>query len=93
MILKALNINSSEQRVFNCFLQFIGSLGPDELRLLLRFITGSSIVLADSIHVTFNATSGLSHFLVAHTCSPAIELPSTYPTYPNFERDFCCTGE
>ena len=90
MILEPLNMNSAEQRVFNYFLQFIGSLSPDELRLLLRFMTGSSVVLADTIGVTFNATSGMSRFPIAHTCSPAIELPSTYSTYPDFDHDFRC---
>jgi len=90
MISEPLNMNSAEQRVFGYFLQFIGSLSPDELRLLLRFITGSSVVLAATIDVTFNATSGLARFPIAHTCSPAIELPSTYSTYPDFKHDFRC---
>ena len=59
-------------------------------RMLLCFITGSSVVLADTIDVTFNATSGLSRFPIVHTCSPAIELPLTYSTYPDFEHNFRC---
>jgi len=53
-------MNSTEQKVFDYFLQFIGSFNLDELQLLLHFITGSSVVLADTVDVTFNATSGLS---------------------------------
>lgn len=90
MVSEPLNMNSGEQRVFGYFLQFIGNLNPDELRLLLRFITGSSVVIAEKIDVAFNATSGLSCFPFAHTCSPVIELPSTYTTYPDFEHDFRC---
>ena len=47
-------------------------------------------MLVDTIDVTFNATTGLSRFPIAHTCSPAIKLPSTYTTYPDFEHDFRC---
>lgn len=90
MVLEPLNMNSAEERVFGYFLQFIGNLNPDELRLLLRFITGSSVVLAEKIDVAFNRTSGATRFPFAHTCSPVIDLPSTYATYPDFEHDFRC---
>ena len=88
MVSEPLNMNSAEERVLGYFLQFIGNLNPDELRLLLRFITGSSLVLDEKIDVAFNDTSGASRFPFAQTCSPVIVLPSTYTTYPDFEHNF-----
>ena len=88
MITEPQEMNSAEERVFGYLTQFIGSLKCDELRLFLRFVTGSSVIVPDEICVTFNAAGGLSRLPLGHTCSPTIELPSTYPTYPDFAHDF-----
>jgi len=37
-------MSSNEARVYEYFIQFIGSLDVDDLRLLMRFITGSSAI-------------------------------------------------
>ena len=80
----------NEERVFRYFMQFIGSLDLDELRLLMHFMTDSSVMLSTEIGVIFSGSTGVARLPIAHTCSPAIELPSTYATYPDFVHDFKC---
>lgn len=89
-ILEPPEMSANEERVFGYFMQFIGSLDLDELRLFMRFITGSSVMLNTGIRVIFNGSTGAARLPIAHTCSPAIELPSTYATYPDFAHDFKC---
>ena len=89
-ILKPPEMSTNEERVFGYFTQFIGSLDVDELRLLMHFITGSSVMLNTHIGVIFNGCTGAARLPIGHTCSPAIELPSTYATYPDFAHDFKC---
>jgi len=38
-------MNSNEEGVYDYFIQFIGSLDVDDLRILVRFITGSHVML------------------------------------------------
>ena len=76
----------NQARVF--LKQLIGNMGGDSLRRFLRFTTGSSVLFNNRISVTFNSLSGLAPRPIAHTCDSIIELPSTYVTYPEFEREF-----
>ena len=90
MIAEPEEMNSAQERVFGYLIQFVGSLKRDDLRLFLRYVTGSSVVIAEQICVVFNATSVLSRLPVGHTCNATIELPYTYQTYPDFVHDFRC---
>ena len=58
--------------------------------MFVRFVTGSVALVADETDVTFNGTNGLNRLPIGHTCTPTIELPSTYLTYPDFARDLTC---
>ena len=40
------------------------------------------------IQVEFNMLSGASRRPIAHTCTPSLELPSTYATYTEFVSEF-----
>ena len=82
------DMNYAEERVFGYLLSFIGSLKQNELRLFLRFVTGSSVLIAKVIKVTFNNLSGLARRPTSHTCDCQIELPVSYVTYPEFEMEF-----
>ncbi len=79
--------NKAEQRVFNFFATFIGSCHNNDLRSLLRFITGSSVILNNEISVSFNSLSGLARRPISHTCSCLIELSTSYMSYPEFEKE------
>ena len=91
-VLSSLNepneLDMNQARVFEYLKQLIGNMGGDSLRRFLRFTTGSSVLFNNRISVTFNSLSGLARRPIAHTCDSIIELPSTYVTYPEFEREF-----
>ena len=80
--------NSNEERIYGYLQQFIGGMDPDQARIFLRYVTGSSVCIARNIKVTFNSLSGLARRPIAHTCGCMLELPSTYLTYLEFLNEF-----
>ncbi|KAL5515643.1 hypothetical protein EMCRGX_G000838 [Ephydatia muelleri] len=80
-------MNSAEKRIFSYLITFVSNSRQDDLRLFLRFVTGRSVLLGESIRVSFNNTEGLARSPTAKTCSCAIELPLSYSTYPEFEQE------
>lgn len=81
-------MNSADERILSYLITFISNSKEDVLRLFLRFVTGSSVVLGESIQVSFNSTDGLARAPTTKTCSCSIELPLSYSTYPEFEQEF-----
>ena len=81
-------LTSNQSRIFGYLIQMIGSMNQDDLRALLRFITGSSVCLAKTISVSFNSLSGLARRPIAHTCDCDLELPVSYMTYLEFLSEF-----
>ena len=79
------DMNPAEERVFGYLHSFICNMKQSELRLFLRFVTGSSVLLAKKIKVSFNNLTGLARRPISHTCDCMIELPVAYTTYPEFE--------
>ena len=80
--------NECESRVFGYLQELIGNMKRDEIRRFLRFTTGSSVMIAREISVTFNSLSGFARRPIAHTCACVLELPLTYTTYLDFENEF-----
>ena len=80
--------NAGENRVYNYLLSLIGNMKQNELRLLLRFITGSAVLLDKPIKVSFNSLSGLARRPISHTCNCMLELSISYSSYPDFENEF-----
>ena len=62
-------MNSAEKRIFSYLITFVSNSRHDDLRLFLRFVTGSSVLLSESIRVLFNNTEGLAR---SPTCSEII---------------------
>ena len=52
--------NVTQARMFEYLQQYIGDMKSDELRRFLRFTTGSSVIIAEHIKVSFNALTGLA---------------------------------
>lgn len=63
-------------------------MGLDELRAFLRYVTGNCVCTAEGISVTYNGLDGFGQRLIVHTCSCALELPTTYFTYTDFVTEF-----
>ena len=80
--------NASQARIFEYLQQYIGDLKSDELQQFIRFTTGSSVIIAEHIKVSFNALTGLARRPIAHTCDCLLELPSTYQSFLEFRLEF-----
>lgn len=81
------DMNMAQTKAFSFLTTFLANASPDTLRLLLRFITGSSVMIDFPIKVLFNTITGLGRRVIAHTCDCTIELPSSYETYPEFQQE------
>ena len=60
---------------------------PEELRLFMRFITGSCVCTTSKIDITFNSLAGFARRPIAHTCNCTLEIPTTYINY-DFHSEF-----
>lgn len=54
------DMNFAEDRVFRYLLTFVGSAKIDQLRFVLRFVTGSSVLIDEHITISFNNLTGLA---------------------------------
>lgn len=81
-------MNCAQKRVFSYLMSFIGNMKRDDLRLFLRFVTGSSVMLAQKINVSFNNITGIARRPISHTCDCGLELSIAYSTFPEFEQEF-----
>ena len=73
--------NESEKQSFEFLKHFIKSLDQSSLKGLLKFVTGSDVVLKDEISDAFYVVNGLARRPIAHTCRPLLEVPCTYQAY------------
>lgn len=81
-------MNPAEDRIYSYLLTFVGNMKNNELRLFIRFVTGSSVVVAQKINISFNNLSGFARRPICHTCDCGLELSIAYSTYPEFEQEF-----
>jgi len=81
---------AQEERVGGYLRTLVGRVSPEELRRLIRFITGSSVCSEKSIRVGFNGLTGFARRPIAHTCDSTLELPVAYNNYSDFYDDIRC---
>ena len=73
--------DDSERDAFSYFKRFIRGLPEPDLGKLVKFITESDL--------TFNKYENeFSRRPIAHTCSPSLELPSTYNNFCELREEF-----
>ena len=84
--LQAVLTSSTQERVFGYLCQMIGDMPQRQLRSFLRFATGCSLCLHDTLQIEFNGLAGLARRPIAHTCNFMLEL-SVHVTYNN-DADF-----
>ena len=82
------DMNTAQARVFSYLTTFVSNSSQDELRLFLRFVTGSSVLVDQNLKVCFNQLSGLARRPISHTCTCSLELSVSYATYTEFEQEF-----
>ena len=78
----------AEQNSLEHFKRFVKSLNGNDLGGLLQFLTGSNIILCETVPVTFTTLEGKSRQPIVHTCGPSLELPSTYQCYNELAEEF-----
>lgn len=88
MIDEPIYANPNQERVVTYLRQFVGGMNQDELRAFVRFVTGASVCMTQSISIIFNALDGFARRPIGHSCSSTLELPSTYKTFPEFVSEF-----
>jgi len=80
--------DANQAKVFGFLVQFIGNMPSNDVRLFLRFVTGSSVCMARPIHITFNSLSGYGRRPISHTCDCVLELSTFYATFDEFANEF-----
>jgi len=81
-------MNAAEERMYQFLRTYISNMKEDKIRQFLRFVTGSAVLTSKSITITFNNLSGIQRHPIAHMCDCVLELPISYPSYPEFEHEF-----
>ncbi len=81
------DMNMAQAKALSFLKTFVANSNPDDLRVLLRFITGSSVMIDFPIKVVFNNLTGFGRRVIAHTCDCTVEFPSSYETYPEFQLE------
>ena len=72
-----------------CYLKkFIRGISNDDLSKFLRYVTGVDVICIDKITVGFNELYGAERRVIAHTCGPLLELPTTYDCNVKFKEEF-----
>ena len=82
------DIDANQTRFFSYLKTFIGNVTSQDLRNLLRFTTGSSVMMKKKISVSFNSLDGLARRPTSQTCGCNLALPITYQSYPEFAEEF-----
>ena len=78
-----------EKDAFSYFKRFIRGLTESNLEKLVKFINGTDLLTVPSIDVTFiKYENEFPQRLIAHTCSPSLELPSTYNKFSELKEEF-----
>ena len=86
-ILVATPTTAEESKALGFLQQFIRAQNDESLQKLLRFFTGADTMCVDKIDISFVTLAGFGRRIIAHTCGPTIELPSTYQCYPEFRKE------
>ena len=87
-LLKASPVTKEQSDSLKYMQRFVRGRNKDQLKHLLRFLTGSDMLCVSSIEVTFVVRHGVGRVPTAHTCGPVLELPSTYVSYPDFRNEW-----
>lgn len=80
--------NEAERESLGFLKKFIKSLDAVSLKVFLKFVTGSDVLIQKNISLSFNSVAGIARAPVAHTCGSCLELPSTYQSYNELAEDF-----
>ena len=83
--------SKDEMTTFDFLKKFVRILRQDDLMKFLRYSTGADVVCVENIKVMFTKCSGAGRAIIAHTCGPVLEVPTTYEDYAAFQGEFLNT--
>ena len=83
--------SKDEMITFDFLKRFDRTLRQDDLTKFLRYSTGADVVCVENIKVMFTKSSGAGRAIIAHTCGPVLEVPTTYENYAAFQGEFLNT--
>ena len=81
-------VSEAERVSFDHLKRFVKNLKQDGLSAFLQFTTGSNCITCEEIKVTFTSLDGFSRRPIAHTCTPLLELPTTYKSFNELSEEF-----
>ena len=71
--------NRNERDALGFLKQYIRSLDEPFLRNFLEYCTGSDVILVDKLTIARRP--------IVHTCTPMMEIPSSYASYCEFRKE------
>ena len=77
-----------EERATTYLKQYIKGLDQDNLKRFLRPVTGCDMICVAFIEIHFNKRKGIDRAPIVRTCTPMIELPTTYSSYTELRAEF-----
>ena len=86
--------NDAERNCLDHLKRYIKSLQSTFFETFLQFVTGSDVLLCDSVTVSYSnlesdpVQSGKGRRPIVRTCGPVLELPSTYQSYNELSEEF-----
>ena len=87
-LLKAEPISDAERESYKFLQEYVRGLDKKELKVFLKFVTGSFIIIVKNIQVSFNNLQGAQRRPFVRTCTPMIELPATYRNFCELREEF-----
>ncbi len=79
--------NDAERACFDHLKRYIRSV-EGNIGCFLHFTTGSNILVCEKIAIMFNKLDGKARRPIAHTCTPLLEISSTYQNYNELAEEF-----
>ena len=81
--------NECQRESFQFLNKFVRNLSPEDLSKFLRYTTGADMICTDKLEIMFvEMPEGVSRRIIAHTCGPVMELPTSYTSYVEFKEEF-----
>lgn len=81
-------VTKEQNDAFKYLQRFVKGRNQQELKFLLRFLTGSDMICVTKIDIDFIVCHGAKRAPIFRTCGPVLQLPSTYVNFPDFRNEW-----
>lgn len=84
--------NDRESESCKYLQEFVRNLQKADIATFLRYATGADMICVEKINVMFTKPErNVDRVVVAHTCGPTLEMPTTYESFQHFQEEFLTT--